>query len=423
MKKVILIFILIWPAILSAQPGLEINLSHCLASTAKNYPLSDHKILLDAVSDLEQQIIQSGFLPQIVLNGQISYQSDVTYLPINLPNVSIPQTSKDWYKLSLNVSQLIYDGGALEMQKKLNKSNSEIEKQSVEIELYKVQEIVQSTFFNIILLQENKKIILLLQNELNEKLKSIESGIRNGVILPSNKDNLMAELIKIEQNIFEFEIGVESSIENLNILTGLQFSKNDSFVLPQASSSNNIENKRPEFNLFDSQISKINLMRDASVLKRKPKILGFGQAGYGRPALNMLSNDFEPYFVVGAKFSWKVFDWGNVKKERKSFDIRSQIVKKNREVFNTQLKVLLTKKKNEIKRLESYILKDIQIVKLKAKVAKASSSQFENGQITATEFLLEKNTETKAKLNLQLHKVQLRHAQINYEYTMGNLNF
>lgn len=59
---------------------------------------------------------------------------------------------------------------------------------------------------------------------------------------------------------------------------------------------------------------------------------------------------------------------------------------------------------------------------LKENVAKASASQFENGQITATEYLSEKNAETKARLNLQLHKIQLHHARIDYEFTLGNLD-
>ncbi len=422
MKKLIIIFILLSSVLLPAQQISEISLEQCLKATSQSFPLADQKTLISATNDLNQQVIQSGFLPQIVLNGQVSYQSDVTYLPISLPNVSIPQTSKDWYKLNLDISQFIYDGGALKSRKELALSDANIEIQSVEIELYKIKEIVQSAFFNIILLNENKKTILLLQSELEEKLKNIESGVRNGLILPMNSDNLMAELLKIEQNIYELELGIASSISNLNILTGLQLSPENSFMLPSHSTPLNTQNKRPELGLFDLQISKVNLLKDMTAIKRRPIVMGFGQLGYGRPALNMLSNDFEPYFVVGAKLSWKVFDWGNNKKEQKSLGLKSQIIANNKEAFNTQLAVLLTKKMTEIKRLKNFLIKDEEIVSLKEKVAKAASSQFENGQITATDYLLEKNAETKAILNYQLHQVQLRHAEIDYEYTLGNLN-
>ena len=422
MKKAIIIFFFIWPVFLFSQNENRISLEQCMKSTSDNYPLSDQKELLRAAGNLKQQLIQSGFLPQINLNGQVSYQSDVTYMPISIPNMNIPKTNKDWYKLNVDISQLIYDGGALKKQQELNVSNTSIELQSIEIELYKVKEMVQTAFFNIILLNENKNTILILQQELSEKLKNIESGVRNGAVQPSSRDNLKAELIKIEQHIDELELSITSAISSLNILTGLQLTKNFSFIIQEPVITMSSENNRPEMALFDMQISQINLLKNITALKRKPMIFGFGQAGYGRPALNMLSNNFEPYFIVGAKFSWKVFDWGNTKKERKSFDIQSQIINKNKEAFDTQLKVLLTKKQSEIKRLESLIIKDNLIVSLKANVARASSSQFENGQITATEYLLEKNEETKAKLNLQLHQIQLRHAQIDYEFSLGNIN-
>ena len=138
-----------WPVLIIAQSVSEISVEQCLKETTQNYPLSDKKELLTAVSNLRQEDIQSGFLPQVNLNGQISYQSDVTFLPISLPNVSIPQTSKDWYKLSVDVSQLMYDGGLLKKQKELEKSNTNIELQSLGLELYKVKEMVQTTFFNI----------------------------------------------------------------------------------------------------------------------------------------------------------------------------------------------------------------------------------------------------------------------------------
>lgn len=423
MRKIIIFLIIVWPAVAYSQVSTQISLKHCLEKTAHNYPLSDQNALISAISDLNQQIIRSGFLPQLALNGQISYQSDVTSLPITLPNVSISQLSKDWYKLNVDVSQLIYDGGALKMQQSISASDAEIEQQDVAIELYKVRQIVQNTFFNILLLNENKKTIILLKNELAEKLKSIESGIKNGLILPANRDNLKAELIKIDQNVFELELGIESAIENLNILTGLQLTKKNTFLTPETSTSLGLENNRPELNLFDAQISKIDLIKEMTALKRRPKVLGFGQAGYGRPGLNMLSNDFEPYFVVGAKLSWKISDWGNANKEKQILGIQIQKINNRRETFNHQLELLLTQKRNEIKRLGNYIKNDKEIVVLKGKVARAASSQFENGQITATEFLLEKNAETKARLNLQLHQLQLKHAILEYKYTLGNLNF
>ncbi len=422
MKKLLVVLMLCYGGFVFGQMQSEISLKLCLDCSEQNYPLAKQTKLLQAVNELKQEIIETAFLPQFMLNAQVSYQSEVTNLPIQLPNINIPQTSKDWYKLNVDISQLIYDGGALKQQQKLEKSQMDIEVKSIEIELYKVKEMVQSAYFNYLLLQENKQSILLLQNELNEKLKSIESAVKNGVMQSSSRDNLKAELIKIKQHIYELDLGLESTIKSLNVLTGMQITRDQNFILPQTQDELTIKNNRPEMKYFDLQKSKIELMKEMTDLRRKPKIMGFGQAGYGRPGLNMLSNDFEPYFMIGARLNWNIFDWKKTKKEIRSFEIQSQIIENNKKSFNTNLEVLLNKKQTEIQRLKNLIKSDKEIVDLKKNVAKAASSQFENGIITATEYLLEKNAETKAVLNLHLHKVQLRYAQINYEYTIGNLN-
>ncbi len=422
MKRTLVLLVLIWPFILFSQEQTIVSLEQCLKQTSHHYPLADQKELLKTANDLKQQIIKSGFLPKFVLNGQISYQSEVPGFPIELPNIDIPRINKDWYKMNVDISQLVYDGGVLKKQEELSQSSTNIEVQAIEIELFKVKELVKTAYFNVMLLDENKKTLLIFQEELNEKLKSIKSAVSNGILQPSSKDNLMAEIIKIEQNIFELEIGIETAISSLNILTGLQLTPKNVFVKPILVEVLSEENFRPEMTLFDLQISKVHVLKQMSTLKRKPVILAFGQAGYGRPGLNMLSNDFEPYFIVGAKLKWNILDWGNTNKEKKSLDLQSQMIQKTKETFNLNLNVLLVKKKNEIKSLKSLIDKDEQIVKLKRKVSQAASSQFENGIITATEYLLEKNAETKAIMNYHLHKLQLLNAQIDYEFSLGNFN-
>jgi len=82
----------------------------------------------------------------------------------------------------------------------------------------------------------------------------------------------MAELLRIEQNIFELDLGIESSIKNLNILTGLQLTANYEFIIPETNIVLTEGNKRPELALFDLQISKISLLKEMTSLKRKPMV-------------------------------------------------------------------------------------------------------------------------------------------------------
>jgi hypothetical protein len=80
------------------------------------------------------------------LQGQATYQSEVTKVPISIPNISISELSKDQYKLYGEVSQPITDLFTVKDQKELVKANSEIEVQKIEVELYKLKERINNLF-------------------------------------------------------------------------------------------------------------------------------------------------------------------------------------------------------------------------------------------------------------------------------------
>ena len=65
-----------------------ITLENCYALAIKNYPLAKQSELLAQKSAFETASLNTAKLPKIDLNAQASYQSEVTGLPIPLPNVT-----------------------------------------------------------------------------------------------------------------------------------------------------------------------------------------------------------------------------------------------------------------------------------------------------------------------------------------------
>jgi hypothetical protein len=70
---------------------------------------------------LEIEAINKAKLPKIDLNAQATYQSDVTSLPISLPNVTVNPPNKDQYRTTVDVNQLIYNGGLIDATAKIKK--------------------------------------------------------------------------------------------------------------------------------------------------------------------------------------------------------------------------------------------------------------------------------------------------------------
>ena len=87
MRKLIFIICILIATLSQAQTN--ISLPECFKALEQNYPLINKINLLDESQAIDDENLAKNFLPQLNVNGQISYQSDVTTLPIELPNICI----------------------------------------------------------------------------------------------------------------------------------------------------------------------------------------------------------------------------------------------------------------------------------------------------------------------------------------------
>ena len=113
MKKISLFLLLI---ISGATFGQQtITLEDCQQFISKNYPLLKQSKTFIKQNEFDTEILNNGKLPQFSLDGQLTYQSDV----INIPIPGSSTLNKDQYKTTLSVNQLIYNGGIIDLSKKL----------------------------------------------------------------------------------------------------------------------------------------------------------------------------------------------------------------------------------------------------------------------------------------------------------------
>ncbi len=422
MKRLLLIIGLLLASLVQAQEYDQVTLSKCQDKAIINYPLSSQFDLLNSAHDLKQQSLNTNYLPRIDVNAQATYQSDVTKLPIDIPMFDIPEPPKDRYGITLDINQAIYDGGITSKQKEIEDVNLEIEHLKVDLDLYNLKDRVSNFFFNIIILKQNREIIEILKEDINEKLKLIGSGIKYGVALKKDADMLRSEVLKLEQKIDEIDISLSATRSMLSELTGDVYDDRSVFLLPEVIINPDFgQNRRLENRLFNLNKEKLNASKNLINGKSNPKIVGFGQAGYGKPGLNMLGNDFQPYYMVGARFSWNFWNWGQNKKDRQILDLQQNIIENQKNTFNKNLILELTHKFAEISKFTRMIENDQVIIDLKTEIAKVSSSQFDNGIITSTDYLQDKHAETEARLNLGLHKVLLVKAKIDFLTSKGEL--
>ena len=85
--------------------GQSLTIDECYELARKNYPLIKQKELLVKSMEFTIANAQSGYLPQVAIYAQATYQSDVTRLPGGVPGVE--PLSKDQYKIYGELNQTI----------------------------------------------------------------------------------------------------------------------------------------------------------------------------------------------------------------------------------------------------------------------------------------------------------------------------
>jgi len=401
--------------------GQELSLDSCQSMARRNHPLLRQAGIIDQISELRQQNIQVLNLPQFDLTARASWQSDVTKLALSIPGFAGPEPlSKDQYKAYVDIRQKLFDGGAAKKRGELEEADRLVSKQQNETELYKIKETVNSLYFNALIIQENLRIIELKSETLAERIKTVSSAVNNGVLLPNELDQLRAENLLTDQQKTELKSTQHTTLALLEIVIGSTITEQTTFLKPTISTIDiNNDLKRPEIMLFTLQKSKLDKSVEVLTNSRKPFVYAFGQAGYGRPGLNMLDNNFADWYMVGAGLSWNIWDWHKSSRERSTVKLQKEIIETNLDNFNRSVKMSLSQEENNIIKLKSLINSDEQLVSIKDQITKRSAVALENGAITSADYIRDLNAALQTKANLETRKVQLVQSSVNYQTIKG----
>jgi outer membrane protein TolC len=407
---------------LFAQSTPQVTLDDCYAAAINNYPNYRQMDMDVQINQLNKQNIQTTYLPSLNLNGQASYQSDVTKVPISVPGMDIPTISKDWYAVNLDIEQMIYDGGLTANRKKVEDADLGINHQKLQVEFFQLKNRVNQLYFNTILLRKSLEILEVLKKNLESTIGDAQVALDNGAILSSDVDALKVEYHLALQQIIEKQEDVKALLGSLQVLTGLSLTNAEQLVIPEPEIVDyHFVNNRPEYMLLGKQQTKIEALTELTQTKRMPLLMAFGQAGLGRPGYDMLNDDFDTYYKIGARLHWNIWDWNKVKREKLVLHVQNEIITTQKQSFDQQLKAELESKMAAIRKAEQLITSDQTIVELQGNVVSTANVQLRNGNITTTNYIIELNKQVKAQLNLEVHKLQLIYSKYQYNITLGNL--
>jgi len=401
-----------------SQKALTID--ECQQKARDNYPQIKQFGLIEQSKEYTISNLSKNYLPQLSLNGQATYQSDVVHVPISIPGMDIPTMDKDQYKATIDLSQTIWDGGSTNSQKKIARAGNEVEKQSIEVDLYSIQSRVNQLFFGILTLDEQLKQVEILNKDFTNSYNVANALFLNGTATSSDVDVVRVELLNLDQKKTELKSLKKAYSEMLSALINEKIQEQTVLEKPAEILIDPLSSiSRPEMMLFDKQRELYDAQESLIIAKNMPKFSLFAQGGYGKPGLNMLSDKFDFFALGGLRLSWNFGNLYTKNNEKKLIDINKSRVKTQEETFTFNTNLQLSQIYNEVQKALELMKKDDEIIFLRNRVKTASKSKYENGVYTINDLIRDINAESQSKQAKVLHEIQYLMSLYDYRTMRG----
>lgn len=384
-------------------------MEQCRQMALANSPLNQQKANAATIAMLQTDGLRTNSLPKIAVGGQVTYQSDVFGLPIESPVFKVPTVPKDQYKLSVDVSQRIWDGNSDRLRKQQYALDSEIASGQTDVDVFSLRELVTDLFFKILLLQETETILNTSKTDLEARLKQTQAAITEGVMLRTHADQISIQILKVEQQITSTRSDKTALMELLALWIGRE--KTD-FKLSATPETAPATVTRPEYRLFDLRERQLDLAAQMIGLRKQPRFEAFAQGGVGSPnPLNFFEKGF--FGLVGVRAMWTPLDWGYSQKEKQVLAVQKQNIAAQRSAFDLRFAASAKKDQFGESKNRELLAQDDRIIALQESIISRADAQVKNGLMTMTDFLAQESLLTQAKLTRKTHELQAMQSQEN----------
>jgi len=399
-----------------------ITLEHCYELARQNYPLIKKHDLTSRSSNYSIENAGKLYLPQFSLSGQATYQSQTIDFQKAIgggPGILLPPLSKDQYKIQAEVNQTIYDGGTVKNQQEMVRANTASQQQSLEVSLYELNDRINQLYFSILLIDEQIRQNNTNRDNFQNSADKAKAAYDNGTALKSNVDEFLAEIATTEIVSIDLKSNRKAYSDMLSVFIGQPLGENTELVMPPQIVTDPVI-RRPELALYDLDKKIVDVQEQQLKSNYMPRFDAFVQGAYGRPTLNIIENEFGPWWIGGVRMVWNLGSLYTIKNNRSNLKINREFLDVDKETFLYNTNLNLNKQSEDVIKYASLLRQDETVISLRSSVANAAKAQLDNGVITVHDYISKMNEENLARQTKILHSIQLIQAQYQYKNTTGN---
>ena len=402
------------------------TLEECQQAAERNYPLIAQHDLIARTTDLTVANIQKGWLPQVTATAQATYQNAVAAWPDEMKGlmqqmgVDMKGLARDQYRVGLDVQQTVFDGGAINAQKRVARQQGAVQQAQLDVDLYHVRQRVNEMYFGLLLLDDQIRLNHDLQDQLASSEKKLSSMVKHGTAAQCDLNNVTAERLNVAQQMTTLESQRRVLMAMLGTFCGIEVNEVTKPALVQAAQGNN----RPELALVDSQLRLADAQEKALDTALLPRLGVFVQGYYGYPGYNMfkdmMGRDWSWNGMVGARLTWNIGALYTRHNDKAKIQLQREMAQSQRETFLFNNRLEQMQQDETIARYRQLMGQDEEIIALRQQVRKAAESKLSHGIIDVNDLLRDINSENAARVQRSIHEIELLKAVYDLKFTTNN---
>ena len=412
------------------------TLEECQQAAERNYPLIQQYGLIEKTTDMTVSNIQKGWLPQVSVSAQATYQSDVVAWPdemrgmLGQMGLNFEGLKKDQYKVGIDVQQTVFDGGAIKSQKEIVRKQGEVQTAQNEVNMYQVRKRVNEMYFALLLIDEQIKLNADLQELLKQNEKKLASMVKNGTAAESDYQNVKAERLNVAQQATSLQAQRKALARMLSTFCGIEVKDPSRPPLLRGGDgaaqgfplNRGIERvSRPELKAIDAQLRLADAQEKALDAALMPKLGVFAQGFYGYPGYNMfedmMSRRFSWNGMIGARLTWNIGSLYTRKNDKAKLNVQRSMFNVQRETFLFNNNLEQIQQNENIERYKKLMADDEEIITLRSSIRKAAESKLSHGIIDVNDLVKEINNENAARVGQSMHEIQMLKEIYDLKYT------
>jgi outer membrane protein TolC len=400
-----------------------ISLEMCLKAAASTFPYVKDAGIYKSISELRKENLRASWYPSLELNAQATWQSDVVKIDVELPfpGIQFPLSPQDQYRMNIDIKQILYDGGVNKILQNIEKTQAGIIVEETNVNFNILKESVCDLYFTILVLTSNENALNTHIQRLKHNLDIARASFLNGVVLETDVYLIEAEIIKLLQSLSEISELKEAASKALSLRTGLTLDRNTNVALPDLVYTPDHVPNRFENRVFELKKAQLLQSSQLQSAKKLPHAFAFTQFGYGRPGLNMLNDEFDSYYLIGAGLKWQLWDWNQGKKEKKILEFQGNLVENQHNNFKQTLEIAIIQKQALIANRKEKISMAWELFGLRSKITANYLIQMEKGVIRTIDYLTVLNEEILAEIQYESEKILLQKTLSEYLLLKGEL--